>query len=186
MRYRLPFDRLINRIVPHYLSGRRTILFLQSLVYPLQTFNDRFAAFAKEKQIEARMTSQVVYFEWFLNYKFGKYLLDRSEKIAIVNGVQIGVELYHENSRYGKPFTVWCESEQVIAFDPSEEPQPMYYSAEGKAINKVSFMVSVPEIGISEHEFVYMMSHVVNKYKTAGKTYLIRINGKEIKPNGGT
>jgi len=74
---------LINQLVPHYLSGRKYILFLQSLVYPLHTLNERFIIFAKEKQIEARMTSQVMYFEWYLNRKFKKYLANPDESIYI-------------------------------------------------------------------------------------------------------
>ena len=35
MRYKLPIDRSVNRLVPHYLSGRRFILFVQSCLYPL-------------------------------------------------------------------------------------------------------------------------------------------------------
>ena len=33
-RYKLPIDKLVNRLVPYYLNGRRYILLLQSLVYP--------------------------------------------------------------------------------------------------------------------------------------------------------
>lgn len=42
MRYKLPIDRSVNRLVPHYLSGRRFILFVQSCLYPLQSLNERF------------------------------------------------------------------------------------------------------------------------------------------------
>ena len=59
----------------------------------------------------------------------------------------------------------------------------MYLISEEKAINKASFTVCVPEINIPEHEFVYLLSHTVNTYKIAGKTYLIKINSKEINPN---
>ena len=52
MRYKLSTDYLTNCLVPHYLSGRRFILWVQSLVWPLQTLNDRFCEFAREKRIE--------------------------------------------------------------------------------------------------------------------------------------
>ena len=83
MRYKLPIDRSVNRLVPHYLSGRRFILFVQSCLYPLQSLNERFRTFARERHIEARMTSQVIYFEWFLNYRFGKYIKDGKDRIFI-------------------------------------------------------------------------------------------------------
>ena len=183
MRYRLPIDKLTNRLVPHYLSGRRYILFLQSIVHPLQSLNDWFVGFARQKQIEARMTSQVLYFEWYLNHKFGKYLADDKDRIYLSESKPLGVDLYHEGADPSKPFTVWYESEKVMTAAPTEEPRQMSHTAEEKAIGKVSFMVCVPEIAISEHEFVYMLSHTVNTYKLAGKTYLIKINSHEHTPN---
>ena len=44
-------------------------------------------------------------------------------------------------------------------------------------------MVVVPRISISQKEFVYMLSYIINIYKTAGKTYLIKIEDQEITPN---
>ena len=45
-RYNLPTDRLVNQLVPHFLGGRKYILFIQSLVYPLKSLNERFRRFA--------------------------------------------------------------------------------------------------------------------------------------------
>ncbi len=182
MRYILPTDRIVNQLTPHYLTGRKYILFLQSLLYPLFTLNEKFVAFAWEKHIEARMTSQIMYFEWFLNHRFGKYLANKSESICISESTSVGVDIYHENAQNGKPFTVWFENEQLAAINPIEKPKEFYYLTEEKTINKVSFMVCVPKINISEQEFVYMLSYVVNTYKIAGKTYLIKINSKESAP----
>ena len=168
-RYKLPTDKLINRLVPYYLSGRRYNLLMQSLVYPLQVLNERFMAFAREKHIEARMTSQVICFEWYLNYKFGRYLADASDRIFLSESVSLGVDLYHEDAVHGRPFTVWKEGEAVLTGRPEEMPR--------------EFVVNVPPITIPTQEFVYLLSHVVNTYKVAGKTYLIKIDGNEILPN---
>ncbi|RHH14332.1 hypothetical protein DW228_05915 [Bacteroides fragilis] len=183
-RYSLPTDRLVNQLVPHFLGGRKYILFIQSLVYPLQRLNEYFKNFAGEKHIEARMTSQVLYFEWFLNYKFGKYLVDKQEKIIIQESISIGVDIYHEDSHFGRPFTIWYNLEEIASYTPDEEhPKEFYYLSEEKAINKVSFMVVVPQISIDRKEFVYMLSYVINTYRTAGKTYLIKIEDQKITPN---
>lgn len=182
-RYNLPTDKLINRLVPYYLSGRRYILLVQSLVYPLQVLNERFTAFAREKHIETRMTSQVICFEWYLNYKFGRYLADVSDRIFLSESVSLGVDLYHEDAVHGRPFTVWKEGEVILTSRPEEMPREFYYIAEERAINKASFVVNVPPITVPTQEFVYLLSHVVNTYKVAGKTYLIKIDGNEILPN---
>lgn len=182
-RYHLPTDKLVNRLIPHYLPGRRYILLLQSLLWPLQRLNDRFCEWARERQIEARMTSQVLWFEWWLNDRFRRYFADGNDSIYIADSTPLGVDLYHEGSVSGRPFTVWYEGEQVDAEAESEKPRPFYLYSEEKAIRKVSFMVCVPTITIPTQEFVYMLSYAVNTYRTAGKTYLIRIDGEEIKPN---
>lgn len=183
-RYKLPTDKLVNRLVPYYLSGRKYILFLQSLVKPLSSLNGKFRIFAAEKHIEARMTSQVMYFEWYLNHKFARYLKEDGERIIIHESISLGVDIYHEDSLAGKPFTIWHNLEEIpAATKPEENPKEFYYLTEEKKINKVSFMVWVPEITIGQKEFVYMLSFVINTYKAAGKTYLIKINNTEIKPN---
>jgi hypothetical protein len=129
------------------------------------------------------MTGQVIYFEWYLNRKFGKYLAHPGEAIYISGSGSAGVDIYHENAQNPKPFTLWKENEPVFTNREEEKPREFYLFAEEKAINKVSFTVCVPEITIDEREFVYMLSCVVNTYKPAGKTYLIKINSREMEPN---
>lgn len=182
-RYTLPTDKLVNRLVPYYLSGRKYILFLQSLVWPLRSLNEKFRAFAAEKHIEARMTSQVIYFEWYLNHKFTRYLKNSGERITICESIPLGVDIYHEAAPSGKPFTVWYNLEEVLpAVRPEERPRDFHYLTEEKAVNQVSFRVLVPEINIPVKEFVYLISFVINTYKTAGKTYLLKIDRTEITP----
>ena len=176
MRYRIPTDRLINQLVPYYLCGRKYILMLQSLAYPLRVINERFEKFAKEKHIEARMTSQVAYFEWYLNMKFSRYFNDVRDKIVISETEPLGVDIYYEKSDSSRPFTVWSEREEVTTTNPLEEPREFYSITEEQTINNVSFIVNVPAITISEREFVYMLSYEVNRYKIAGKTYNIKIS----------
>lgn len=186
MRYNLPTNKLINRLVPHYLSGRNYILFLQSLVFPLKTLNEKFEQFAHEKHIEARMTSQIIYFEWYLNYKLTRFFVDNKEHIFIKESTTLGVEIYHEDALHIRPFTVWYEGETIEVTNDEENARELHLFSEEKSINKVSFVVHVPEINMTTKEFVYMLSFIVNTYKLAGKTYLIKIDGEEIKPNTNT
>ena len=174
MRYRLPIDRLVNRLVPHYLPGRRFILWVQSLVWPLQTLNDRFCVWAHERRIEAAMTSQVFSFEWFLNHRGGSYFADAAQRITISEGAAVGVDLYFEDARYGRPFTVWFAGEQV-ADTEEEAPRRMYLEAEERAVLRASFTVCVPAVTLPASEFVHMLTHTVERYRLAGKTYLVRI-----------
>lgn len=177
MRYMLPVDRLVNQLIPHYLSGRKLILLVQSLLHPLVVINKEFEEFAKTKQIEARMTSQIIYFEWFLSRKFRPYFRDSKEGIIIQESESKAIEIWHEEAENSKPYTIWYEGEQIpTGTSPEYLPKPFYHKAEEKLINQVSFIVLVPEITINQQEFVYMLKHTINTYKIAGKTYLIKIS----------
>ena len=89
--YRINTDRIVNQLVPHYLGGRKLILFLQAILQPLNSLNIKWKEWADEKRIEAAMTSQVIMMEYFLNHKFRKYFLDTSEHIVISDGAIIKI-----------------------------------------------------------------------------------------------
>lgn len=182
MRYKLDTDKQVNRLVPHLWGSRSFVLHLQSLLYPLQTLNDRFSSFAREKRIDAAMTSQVMYFEWYLNRRFSQYFTDAASKIHISESEMHGIELFHENDPYGRPFSLWYENEKVETDVEDEMPREIYYQAEEKDVSKASFYVCVPAVGIPQREFVNMLSEAVNTYKVAGRTYLIKIDNEELKP----
>ena len=96
------------------------------------------------------------------------------------------MDLYHEGAEYMRPCTVWYNGESITATSEDEQPRPFYRYVEEKLINKVSFMVCVPPIKIPPQDLVYMLSYVVNTYKIAGKTYLIKIDTEEYEPNKNT
>lgn len=106
-RYSINFDRLVNMLVPYFLRNRKYVLFLQSLVSPLQKTNSKFLDFAREKKIEASMTSQVILFTWYLNQKYQKYFVDKNDSIEIEDAIDIGVPIYRKKiqtlrlARYG-------------------------------------------------------------------------------------
>lgn len=186
MRYKLPIDRLVNQLVPHYLKGRTLILFIQSCLYPLRELNLWFINFTKELQVEASMTSQVICLEWYLNHKLRPYFHDDRLEIKIVDTQPVGVDLYFEESNIKRPYAVWFQSESIISGPSSEHPRPLFRLLEQKALQKASFMVCVPQVTINEQEFLYMLSHIVNRYKIAGKTYIVRIEKNEFEPNKNT
>ena len=109
-----------------------------------------------------------------------------AEIIFIKESESVGVDLYHENAEYMRPCTVWYNGESITATSEDEKPRPFYRYVEEKLINKVSFMVCVPPIKIPPQDMVYMLSYVVNTYKIAGKTYLIKIDEEEYEPNKNT
>lgn len=174
MRYYINFDKTINQFVPHYLGGRKLILFLQSLIHPLRSVNDSFVEWAKETRIEASMTSQIFKFEWFLNRKFKKYFLNGEGQISIKNGEKLGVAIYHQSADI-------ADADNLVIYHESEgiKSEALYYANEKTDESSVSFTVFTPQIDetlITREAYLAMMSYYIDKYRLAGKTYNIKFN----------
>jgi len=174
MRYFINFDKTINQLTPSYIGGRKLILFMQSLAFPLRSLNDDFVNWAKETRIEASMTSQIFKFEWYLNRKFSKYFLNQSHKISITNVSPTGVPIYAENASIPDSDNMLLHLEEEGVTD-----HPMYFQNERTQSNSYSFIVHSPAIDtslISTDAYRSMLSYYVDKYKLANKTYIITFN----------
>lgn len=173
MRYAINFDKQINRLVPHYIGGRKLILYLQALMKPLQELNDKFKEWAREMRIEASMTSQTFKFEWFLNRRFSKYFQNPSDRLVISSGTgNFGTPMYNED-------TELVGIENVKLYGQNEEgveTAVFYRDGERTEERKYSFTVHSPAINtelISKEEYVSLLCYQIDKYKLAGKTYTI-------------
>lgn len=169
--FRINTDRLINQLVPHYLGGRRTILFLQSCMQPLNSLNEKWKEWADEKRLEAAMTSQIILLEHYLNHKFNKYLLDRTKHIVVSDGIVNGVPIFWESGdEYGA---------DLILYHAGETPSQnviFRYKDEKQANSDVSFFICCPNVNpavITQDELTAMISYYVQKYCIAGKKFIV-------------
>lgn len=173
MRYYINFDKLINQLVPYYIGGRKLILYLQAIISPLRKINDEFVNYAKETRIEASMTSQIFKFEWYLNRKFKKYLTGGG-RISVHSSGSLGVPIYQEIADVSA-------EENMLLFrkdgDKVTRQLILYRSDEQTDNSNVSFVVSTPRIDtslISEKKYMAMLKYIVDKYRLANKTYIIK------------
>lgn len=170
-RYRLNVDKMVNQLVPHYIGGRRIILYLQALLFPLQQLNDEFDVWAREKLIEASMTSQVFKFEWFLNHKMRRYFLDPSGMITIRNRRQEADPVYYAIED-GK-------SKVIRRQDEEGKTSSVYSQNELCSRFKCSFVVYSPvpeQRKTSQEEYDALLRYWIDRYRIAGKTYTIQYN----------
>lgn len=178
MRYSIGFDRLVNQLVPHYIGGRRLILYLQALVSPLQVLNDAFVEWAKETRIEASMTSQIFKFEWFLNRKFSRYFVDPNDRIIISHETTTGVPLYLQSDNVNDTslYNQNGDSQGSINDNPA-----FYFSNETIVPVAYSFVVHAPstdESLISHSEYDRQLRYWIERYRLASKTYNIIYQGQ--------
>ena len=150
------------------------ILYLQSILSPLQTLNNSFAEWAREKRIEASMTSQIFKMEWFLNRRFSKYLLNPSEKITISNSTNSGVALYYQDANSIDNPVIYTQSE----YAKNDTGFVLYRTSESPDMSSYSFMVNSPAINthaINREEYLSQLQYWIDKYRLAGKTYTIKL-----------
>jgi hypothetical protein len=179
MRYSINFEKLINRLLPHFLCGRKLILVIRSLVEPLQSLNDEWCEWAREKRIETRMTSQVILFEWYLNRKFSKYFLDPQTSITIDNGESQGTAFYFQSQENDSDEGVnpILRLETEVTNSGITESAILFTQAENTTLG-FSFVVNVPAINtaaIKQEVFLYSLKYYIDKYKITNKTYKIII-----------
>lgn len=172
MRYFINFDKTINQFVPHYIGGRKLILYLQALMKPIQQLSDSFSEWAKETRIEASMTSQVFKLEWFLNRKMRKYFKDQNLSIYIENASKHGLPIYHQNANIPRTDHLLLRTEGENATDTSV----LSYEDENTVQDSTSFVVYAPEVNtslITEKAYKAMLSYWIDRYRIATKTYNI-------------
>ena len=174
MRYRINFDKTVNQLVPHYIGGRKLILYLQALVSPLQVLNNAFVEWAKETRIEASMTSQIFKFEWFLNRKFRKYFANQSSKITISNGTSLGVPLYWQSENMPDTAVYYQNGDDQSSI---EDNPALYYSDERLTGSGFSFIVHAPAPNttlITQSSYDSQLRYWIDRYRLASKTYNIQ------------
>lgn len=166
-RYKINTDGIANQTTPWILKSKRMILIIQSLLYPIQKMGDRFNIWANEKAIEASVTSQTGYFEWFLNRKFKMYF-EADGRISLLNTINVGTPVFNEDEK-GKSILYTADGNL-------KDAHPVYRVYENTGDLAYSFLVLVPKVSkIPQEEFNDMVAYWVDKYKVVGKTYKIKV-----------
>lgn len=174
MRFEINFNKAVNRLVPPFMRGRRYILFIQSLVHPLQGLNDAFVNKAAEFRIEATMTSQIIRLKWYLNHKFSQYFVNSDKSFQVVNAKTQGLPVFHQRA-----YTVNPALPINVVFKSQEEAIPqtyLKYQTEQGVMGSYSFIVTSPKVDfslISEEEYVGLVRYAISRYALANKTFII-------------
>lgn len=84
-RYDIDNAKVIGRVLPFYVRGRKLSVFLYAIAYPLVTLHETFKKWALQKKIEASVTSQTLTMEWYLTYLFKKRFEDENASFKIID-----------------------------------------------------------------------------------------------------
>lgn len=84
-KYQIDNARAICRLLPFWIRGRKTILFLEAVAHPLKSVHDTFKEWAYERLIDAAITSQQLSLVWYLNHRLRKHFINPNDSFRITS-----------------------------------------------------------------------------------------------------
>lgn len=158
MRYIVSFSLYCLSFLPWFLQRRKTEKYVQSLLNPLQVFNNEFVVYVKDTVYLTSFTGQVIYLEHILNDLYDS--IDRS--IFISDGNQLPLPPYIYNKIEARPRFVYNKAEASL--------NKTYLHNKLEYALTYDFIVNTPVV-ISALDL--QVSGIVRRYKIAGKRFTI-------------
>lgn len=79
--------KLIGRLLPWWIRGKRVSLLLQALLSPLASTHGPFKKWALDKYIECHITAQKLSLEWYLKYCLKEHFLYAADEFLITQSI---------------------------------------------------------------------------------------------------
>lgn len=92
--------KLLGRLLPFWLRGKRITLFLLAILSPLISLHNKFKGWALEHYIVAHITAQRKSIEWYLNYKLKSHFLEPDKRFQVFCGVDKPENIIFRNSEF--------------------------------------------------------------------------------------
>lgn len=167
--------KLVGRILPFYLRGRRIALFILACLSPLVSCHKRFMSWALENWIAVHITCQKKSIIWYLNYKFKQYYANPNDSFHIEFGIIGKHNLlfrnvdYHQILEWTGPIYFNEESNQIdemVIYGKDEvvERTGVAYITVPRAVYTNSF---------SEQRYFNEINNVLHKYMINFRKYNI-------------
>ena len=136
------------------------IAWLKFLSKPIRRILDEYYTHRKTNELLIHMNGQVIYIEHILNHYFdpinkGIYITDSAQ-------VEEGVVLYNDAE----------DNEETYLYNDAENADETYFFNQEELQNWADFIVNIPS-SVTYNE--QQLRALVNRYKIAGKNYIINI-----------
>lgn len=87
-------DKLISRLLPFWVRGRKASLLLQAILSPISSVHNIFKVWGLERFIECHITSQESSLEWYLKYKLQKHFHNENDTFFINSGINESISCF--------------------------------------------------------------------------------------------
>lgn len=156
--FSIDYKKLVRLLLPIRLRKAIVLAFLGAFIWCLQLIYNVFNLNRGANLYRLKITPQVVYLEKLLNDRY-----DIGQRRIVIDDTITHDALYIYQKEEAKPLSIFLKSENKPVF---------LYRSEETDLNPVDFTISVPmDIQFQEAE----LRALVDSYKLAGKTYLIKI-----------
>ena len=115
-------SRIIARLLPYWLRGKKVFLFLKAILHPLVPVHTSFIEWAKDKYIKAHITSQKQSLEWYLNYRLKNHFAN----------VTLSFEILYDTCSIEN--VIFTESEKDLR---REHTAPIYFNDEESKVGEM-------------------------------------------------
>ena len=173
-RYDIDNAKVIGRILPFFIRGRKLSMFLYAIAYPLVTLHESFKEWALQKKMEASVTSQTLTMEWYLTYLFKDKFEDETASFKITDSID-----NPENIAYFTTERVEDYWNTAPVYDSEESSETMVISNTGEFQDQDGVIIIAPKIveisSYSTDDYIKDICKTVDTYITNFKKYQIVI-----------
>lgn len=177
--YKISNSKIICRILPFYMRGRKMILFLEAVASPLINLHKEFLTWAYKMVLKTKITSQTDVIIWYLNYLFNSHFYNHADSFTIEQDAEIENLMafnYREIALY--------KMVGVQIFDTEEEQISQVVSRPTRdfndRLNSNVITIHAPKLksdpNYTNMNYVTEIMEVINEYKTSFRKYVIEIN----------
>ncbi|KAF0203152.1 MAG: hypothetical protein FD170_1424 [Bacteroidetes bacterium] len=159
--FNINFDKLIDDLLPWFLSKPVMLAWLQALLSPVSSLYDSFLSLRDVKLYEARYNGQVAELEYVLNDFY--YSDGTLRRIYIDDNIEAG-EIYLYNVAENE------EETYIYNVEETTEPETYIFNSSESAGGS-DFIVFVPDTLVYDSDY---LTSLVKKYKIAGPAFTIQ------------
>ena len=178
-RFDIDNNKVICRVIPHYLRGRKLILLMEACAHPLISIHNEFKKWGLERMIEASVTSQPMSLQWYLTHCFSSLFIDKSQQFRIIpDALSVGATIYdkQESGTYSDNTYIYNRTDDP-ALDFTEQ-MVLRYKNEAEDNYNADIIIVAPRIQETQD---YNNEHYLNDIRRRVDKYITTRTGYEIK-----
>ena len=194
-KYAVDNQKLVSRLLPYFLRGKKILLFLLSIISPIESLHFNWRKWALAKTIEASASTQPVVFRWYLKKMLQPYMANPNDEFRIgVGEAEYYLYIFEDDADFNKYtnfgyywlFENLADKNDIVNrhIDNAGEENWILIKERGENTDDTEAAVTISAPShistISDSDYVRMIKQCVEKYLVYDIQYEITINKQYI------